>query len=66
MRAVHIYVKGGVAWVLGGSKGITIKLEDADNGETVYYGVEGAEVYELMNPMLIELAENELKCLEED
>lgn len=64
MIAISIFVKGGVAYVLGGSEGVAVKLEDADNGETAYYQVDGAEVYETDNQFIISAIENELKCLE--
>jgi hypothetical protein len=65
MIAVSIYVKGGVAWVMGGSEGVAVKLEDADNGETAYYQVNGAEVYEAEGQVIIDMIEDELKCLED-
>ena len=65
MIALSICVKGGVAYVLGGSEGIAVKLEDADSGEITYYRVDGAEVYEIDNQFTILAIENELKCLED-
>lgn len=65
MIAISIYVKGGVAWVLGGSEGVNVKLEDADSGEIAYYQVEGAEVYEIESQTVINLIDEELKCLED-
>lgn len=50
MIAISIYVKGGVAWVMGGSESnemIHVRLEDADCGEVSYYELHGAEVYEV-------------------
>lgn len=49
MIAVSIYVKGGVAWVIGSSEPVAVRLEDADNGETVYYKSDGLEVYEIID-----------------
>lgn len=65
MIAVSIYVKDGEAWVLGGSEGVNVKLEDADGGETVYYQVEGSEVYEIESRTTISLIDKELKYLED-
>lgn len=66
MIALSIYVKSGVAYVLGGSEGIGVRLEDADNGETVYFQVNGQEVYETDNQFIIMAIEQELACLDNE
>lgn len=65
MIAISIYVKGGVAWVLGCSEGVNVKLEDADSGEISYLAVNGAEVYEIESSTIINMINNELVCLED-
>lgn len=65
MIAISIVVTGGVAYVMGGSEGVAVKLEDTDNGETAYYQVNGAEVYEAEGQIIIDMIEDELKCLED-
>lgn len=65
MIAISIYVKGGVAYVMGGSEGVSVKLEDTDSGETDYYYCEGAGNVFLREEgdSIIPLIEEELKCL---
>ena len=47
MRAVAIYVKAGMAYVLGASEPIFVRLEDGDMEEVTVYLADGAEVYEV-------------------
>lgn len=65
MIAISILVIGGVVHVLGGSEGVGVKLEDADEDKIVYYQVDGAEVCETDNEFVIFAIENKLRCLED-